>query len=44
MNAMMAKELMNQDTDGFAALGAMLASWFAESSDITRHDQALHCV
>ena len=26
MNAMMAKELMNQDTDGFAALGAMLAS------------------
>ena len=23
---MMAKELMNQDTDGFAALGAMLAS------------------
>ena len=26
MNAMMAKELRNQDTDGFAALGAMLAS------------------
>lgn len=26
MNAMMAKELINQDTDGFAALGAMLAS------------------
>ena len=25
VNAMMAKELMNQDTDGFAALGAMLA-------------------
>ena len=26
MNAKMAKELMNQDNDGFAALGAMLAS------------------
>ncbi|KRI50761.1 DUF2939 domain-containing protein [Acinetobacter pittii] len=26
MNAQMAKELMNQDNDGFAALGAMLAS------------------
>lgn len=26
MNAMMAKELINQDNDGFAALGAMLAS------------------
>ena len=26
MNAKMAKEVMNQDNDGFAALGAMLAS------------------
>lgn len=26
MNAKMAKELMNQDNDGFAALGAMIAS------------------